>query len=241
VSESDQRARDAFVALTDTLVADFDIIDFLDELTARCVDLLGVSAAGLLLVDHRGTLNMVAASTEQARVIELFQLQNHEGPCLDCYESGKAVLCADIAAAGERWPRFTRVAADAGFAAVHALPLRLGEQVIGGLNLFGAEPGALPAESVRLGQALADVATIGILQQRTVRHGEVVFEQLQAALNSRILVEQAKGVLAERLQTSVEEAFTLLRDYARSALKPLVQVAATVVEGSADVDAIARR
>nr|WP_285748927.1 GAF and ANTAR domain-containing protein [Lentzea sp. NBRC 105346] len=236
---SDQKARDVFVALADALVADFDIIDFLDVLCGHSVDLLGVTAAGVLLVDHRGTLNMVAASTEQARVLELFQLQNDEGPCLECYHTGEVVTCADIAAAAERWPLFAPAAAEAGFAAVHAVPMRLRETVIGALNLFGARPGSLNADVIGLGQALANIATIGILHQRTIRHDEVVIEQLQATLNSRILIEQAKGVLAERLQVTVDQAFVLLRRYARQASQRLADVAADVVDGSADVRAIA--
>lgn len=239
MTASDHQARDVLVSLADTLVADFDVIDFLDTLTEHCVELLGVTAAGLLLLDHRGTLNMVAASTEQARVLELIQLQNHEGPCFDCYQSGEQVLCADISAAADRWPHFADAAAAAGFAAVHALPMKLRDTVIGGLNLFSARPGLLPAETVRLGQAFANLATIGVLHQRTRHQDGLVVEQLQAALNSRILVEQAKGVLAERLRSSVAEAYRLMRDFARRAHRPLAEVAATVVDGTADVAEIA--
>ncbi|MFS8097389.1 GAF and ANTAR domain-containing protein [Lentzea alba] len=239
MTASDQQARDVLVALADTLVADFDIIDFLDVLTGHCVDLLGVTAAGVLLVDHRGTLNMVAASTERARVLELFQLQNDEGPCLDCYHSGEVVVCADISEAVGRWPLFARAAAEAGFAAVHALPMRLRDTVVGGLNLFSAQPGRLSTDVVGLGQALANVATVGILHQRTIRHSEIVVEQLQATLDSRILLEQAKGVLSERLQVTVGDAFLLLREYSRRGSRMLADVAADVVDGSADVSAIA--
>lgn len=237
---SDQRARDTFIALADTLVDEFDIIDFLDMLTERCMDLLGVTAAGLLLVDHRGTLNLVAASTEQARLMELFQLQNQEGPCLDCFTSGHPVRCPDLTTAGARWPRFAPAATSAGFAAVHVLPMRLRSDVIGGLNLFAASPGDLDDSAVGLGQALANVATIGILHHRTLRHREVLVEQLQTALDSRILIEQAKGVLAERLQLTVTESFTLLRGHARRTGQRLVELAGAVVDGTADVDAMIR-
>jgi transcriptional regulator with GAF, ATPase, and Fis domain len=236
---SNQRARDTFVTLADTLVAEFDIIEFLDMLAERCVELLGVAAAGLLLVDHRGTLNLVAASTEQARLLELFQLQNQEGPCLDCYRIGQPVSCPDLADAIERWPLFAPAAAEAGFAAVHALPMQLRQEVIGGLNLFSTEPSILDADAVGLGQALANVATIGILHERTVRHGELVVEQLQTALNSRIAVEQAKGVLAERLQVTVADAFTRLRGHARRTNQRLVDLATAVVNGSTDIADIA--
>lgn len=236
---SDQRARDTFVTLADTLVDEFDIIDFLDILTERCVELLDVAAVGLLLVDHRGALSLVAASTEQARLLELFQLQNQEGPCLDCYTSGGPVHCADLSNAHAQWPRFAPAAVEAGFAAVHALPMRLRNEVIGGLNLFSATTGNLDQEKVGLGQALANVATIGILHERAMHHREIVVEQLQSALNSRILIEQAKGVLAERLHTTVADAFALLRGHARRTNQRLAVVATKVVAGTADITEIA--
>jgi GAF domain-containing protein len=231
---------ETLVALADTPVDGFDIIDILDMFTERCVELLGVTAAGLLLVDHRGTLNLVAASTEQARLLELFQLQNREGPCLDCYRSGQPVRCPDLAATPARWPQFAPAAAEAGFAAVHTLPMRLRDEVIGGLNLFNASPGTLDEDMVGLAQALADVATIGILHERTIRHHERVVEQLQTTLDSRVLVEQAKGVLAERLQITMADAFTLLRDHARTTNQRVVDLAAMVADGTADIAALTR-
>ncbi len=229
MSESDRRVRDAFVEMADTLVADFDVIDFLDTLARRAVDLLGVTACGLLLVDHHGSLNLVAASTEQARLLELFQLQNAEGPCLDCFHSGQPVQCPGLAGAVGRWSQFAPAARAHGFAAVHALPMRLRDETIGALNLFSATAVPLDAEAVALGQALADVATIGILHERAVRRREVVSEQLQAALNSRVLIEQAKGVLAERLHISVDQAFAEMRTYARHHNHRLRDVAEAVV------------
>jgi GAF domain-containing protein len=238
MTTSDQLARETFVALADTLVDDFDVIDFLDMLAERCVGLLGVTAVGLLLADHRGTLDLVAASTEQARTLELFQLQSQEGPCLDCFRTGQPVQCPDLGDEVARWPRFAPAAADAGFAAVHALPMRLRDEVIGGMNLFSATPRTLSAEAIGLAQALANVATIGILHERSLRHSETVVEQLQAALNGHITVEQAKGVLAEHLQVGVADAFKLLRDHARRSSQRLVDLAAAVVLGTADVAAI---
>jgi transcriptional regulator with GAF, ATPase, and Fis domain len=240
MTTEDQRVRETFVALADTLVDDFDVIDFLGMLAERCVELLGITATGLLLADHRGALSLVAASTERARMLELFQLQTQEGPCLDCFRTGEQVLCPDLDAATTSWPRFAPAAIEAGFAAVHALPMRLRETVIGGMNLFSASPGALGADAIELAQALANVATIGVLHERSHRHGELVVEQLQAALNSRIAVEQAKGVLAERLHVTVAEAFVLLRGHARRTNERLVEVSSAVVDGSADIDAIAR-
>src|SRR5450432_2077768 len=157
-----------FVELTDTMVADFDIIDFLHVLTQRSVELLNVSAAGLLLADPRGELRVVAASSEAARLLELFQLQSDRGPCLDCFRTGQAVAATDLSA-DPRWPRFAAAAGEAGFSAVQALPMRLRDQVIGALNLFRVTPGAFDPEVVPVGQALADVATIGLLNERSMR------------------------------------------------------------------------
>ncbi|MFC5922970.1 GAF and ANTAR domain-containing protein [Micromonospora vulcania] len=225
------RLSDVFVELADTLVDDLDVLDFLHVLTERCVQLLGVSAAGLLLTDQKGALQVVAASSERTRLLELFQLQTDQGPCLDCFHSGQPVSVADLPIGG-RWPRFTAAAAEVGFAAVHALPMRLRTEVIGALNLFDVQPGALDADKLRMGQALADVATIGLLQQRAIERGDILTEQLQTALNSRVLIEQAKGVLAERLQVDVGEAFVLLREGARRHNRRLSDVARAIVDGT---------
>jgi len=223
---------ETFVELTDTMVADFDIIDFLHMLTDRSVRLLDVSAAGLQLADPRGELRVVAASSEAARLLELFQLQNDEGPCLDCFRSGQPVAATDLSAEAQRWPRFAAVAREGGFAAVQALPMRLREQVIGALNLFRAGPGALGPADIRLGQALADVATISLLHERRMQHSDTLNEQLQLALNSRVVIEQAKGKLAERLGLGMDQAFTLLRDHARARNRRLSDLAQAFVDGS---------
>jgi transcriptional regulator with GAF, ATPase, and Fis domain len=228
----EQPLADAFVEMADTLVDDFDLIDFLHVLTDRCVLLLDVSAAGLLLTDQRGALRLVAASTEQTRLLELFQLQTDEGPCLDCYRSGQPVEVADLAATGGRWPRFVKQARQTGFAAVHALPMRLRTDVIGALNLFSAEARALDSDTVRLGQALADVATIGLLQARSIQRRDILAEQLQTALNTRILIEQAKGVIAERRRVTMDQSFNLLRSKARSDNRRLSDLARAIVNGT---------
>ncbi len=222
---------DVFVEMADTLVDDFDVIDFLHVMTERCVQLLGVSAAGLLLTDGQDTLQVVAASSERTRLLELFQLQTNQGPCVDCFRTGQPVSVADLPFAG-RWPQFTAAAAEVGFASVHAIPMRLRAEVIGALNLFGTKPGALDADKLRIGQALADVATIGLLQQRAIRRRDAITEQLQTALNSRVLIEQAKGVLAERLHMDVADAFTLLRTAARSHNRRLSELAQAIVDGT---------
>ena len=232
---TDRPVREAFIELTDTLVTDFDIIDFLERLAVRCTELLGVTACGVLLADHHGALNLVAASTEQARLLELSQLQNAEGPCLDAYRTGKPVQCADLAGADAPWPVFSSAARTAGFAAVQALPMRLRDQVLGALNLFSAVPAPLDADTVSLGQALADAATIGIVHQRALARSEIVAEQLQAALSSRIVIEQAKGFLAERLALTVEDAFTVLRRYARDHNRKLTDTAADIISGRMDL------
>jgi transcriptional regulator with GAF, ATPase, and Fis domain len=223
---------DTFVELTDTMVAGFDVIDFLHVLTDRSVQLLEVDAAGLLLADPRGELRVVAASSEAARLIELFQIQNDEGPCLDCFKSGQAVHVPDLAAATQRWPRFAPAAVQAGFTAVQALPMRLREHVIGALNLFRASTGAFGDADIRVGQALADVATIGLLHERSMRRSDTLNEQLQTALNSRVVIEQAKGKLAERLGVDMDQAFNLLRDFARARNRRLSELAQAFVDGT---------
>jgi GAF domain-containing protein len=229
-----------FVELADTLVDEFDVLDFLHVLTERCVQLLGVSAAGLHLTDGYGTLKMVAASSEQTRLLELFQLQTDAGPCVDCFRTGQPISVADLAASS-RWPGFTAAAAEVGFAAVHALPMRLRAEVIGALNLFDVSPGTLNEEKLRIAQALADVATIGLLQQRAIHSRDIVTEQLQTALNSRVFIEQAKGVIAERLQVDMAEAFTMLRARARSSSRRLVELAEGIVAGTDHISPPARR
>ncbi|WP_300613335.1 GAF and ANTAR domain-containing protein [Trebonia sp.] len=231
---TDRRVREAFIELTDTLVTDFDVIDFLARLAVRCTELLGVSACGVMLADHHGVLNLVAASTEQARLLELSQLQNPEGPSLEAYLGGRAVQCTELASAGPRWPRFAAAAIAAGFTGVYALPMRLRDQRLGALNVFCAEHASLDADTAALGQALADAATIGIVHQRAMARSEVIAEQLQTALNSRILIEQAKGFLAERLHVTVEDAFAVLRGYARDHNRKLTDVAADVTAGRLD-------
>jgi transcriptional regulator with GAF, ATPase, and Fis domain len=226
-----------FVELTDTMVADFDVIDFLHVLTDRSVLLLDVSAAGLLLADPRGELRVVAASSEAARLLELFQLQNDQGPCLDCFRTGHLVTAPDPTAAAQRWPRFAAAAQQAGFAAVQALPMRLREQVIGALNLFRATPGTFPPTDIQIGQALADVATISLLHERSMRHSDALNEQLQTALNSRVVIEQAKGKLAERYGLDMDQAFRLLRDQARSHNLRLADTAQALIDGTTTLQA----
>jgi transcriptional regulator with GAF, ATPase, and Fis domain len=233
----DERLAQVFVELADTLVAGFDLMDFLHTLTERCVELLEVDAAGLLLADSGGVLRLVAASTQQAKVVELFQIQHDEGPSVDCYRTGQVVSIGDIRSdsATARWPQFATAAAEVGFVGVHVIPMRLRDQIIGTLNLFrSASDGLNPAVAVA-GRALVDVATIGILQERAIHQQEVVAGQLQVALNSRVIIEQAKGILAERLRTTPDEAFLILRRYARDHNRPLTELAGDVINGTTSV------
>jgi transcriptional regulator with GAF, ATPase, and Fis domain len=224
-----------FVELADTLVAEFDVIDFLHTLAERSVELLGADAAGLMLADQRGNLQLVASSAESARLLEIFELQNDEGPCLDCFRTGEQLVNLDDATMQARWPRFWAETMQLGFRSAHALPMRLREEVIGAINLFGSTGAALSDEDIAIGQAMADVATIGLLQERSVRQKEVLAEQLQTALNSRVLIEQAKGVLAERARVPIDMAFILMRSHARGHNRTLSRVAIDIINGTLNV------
>ncbi len=210
----------ALVELADTLVADFDVVELLTRLADRCVEVLEVGAAGLMLAGPDGELRVMASSSETMRMLELFELQAKEGPCLECYRSGAPVLGADLAVMGSRWPHFAAEALAAGFRSVQALPMRLRGTVIGALNLFAADPDEMRRVDIESAQALADVATIAILQQRKSQQSQVLNEQLQHALNSRIVIEQAKGMVAERESLNMQQAFSAsaqLRPHAQDA------------------------
>jgi GAF domain-containing protein len=220
-----------FVQLADSLIDDFDIIEVLTVLSRRCVELFDAGAAGILLGDERGTLRVIAASTEQTRLLELFQLQTDEGPCLDCFSSGLPVVTEDLTAGG-RWPVFGPEAQAAGFRAVQAFPLRLRDVVIGTLNIFMTDPMVSAEEDRDICQALADVATIAILQNQAAKQIGDINGQLQRTLDSRIAIEQAKGILAERLHLQMDEAFDQLRNFARDNNRQLSDIAAAVVAGT---------
>jgi GAF domain-containing protein len=233
---TEQRLTQVFVELADTLVDEFDALDFLSTLTERSVELLHADAAGVILNDLRGTLRVVASTTDEAQVLELFELQNDEGPCLDCFNSGRAVVNVDPTDASERWPRFSAAAAEVGYRSAHAIPLRLRDSVIGAMNLFSTTVVELTDDDVALGQALADIATIGLLQERAVRQSGLIAEQLQTALSSRIVIEQAKGVLLASAGLNVEEAFQLMRRYSRNHREPVKVVARRVIERELTID-----
>ena len=223
-SPRETRVLDAVVSLVDTLLEDFDVVDLLTELTEHSAELLDVASAGFLLADPLGQLRLLAATTEQARELELFQLQADEGPCVDCYATGQPVSVADLKAAAARWPKFVPAALDAGFASVHAVPMRAAGTVLGALGLFGTHPGELTDADRLVAQTLAHIACVAILQEHAPTPSTVI-PQLRSALASRVIVEQAKGLLREILDISVEDAFTQLRTYARANGEHLTDVA----------------
>ena len=218
------RVLDAVVSLVDSLLVDFDVMDLLTELTERCAELIDVAAAGFLLADPFDQLHLLAATTEQARELELFQLQADQGPCLECYATGEPVSVADLDAVLERWPKFVPAALDAGFASVHAVPMRAAGNVLGALGLFGTRPGALSDADRLVAQTLAHIACVAILQEHAPTPSTVM-PQLRSVLTSRVVVDQAKGFLHEVFDVSVEDAFTLLRRYSRASGEHLTDVA----------------
>jgi GAF domain-containing protein len=226
---------EVFVEVADTLVDDFDLIEFLQMLTTRSSAIVELSAAGLLLADQKGRLHVMAASDEQSKLLELFQVQAEEGPCQDCFRQGAPVVNADLTQANARWPQFAPQAVASGYRSVHAFPLRLRDQMIGALNLFGTDAGRLEPAEIRVIQALADVATIALLQERTIHRSEILSQQLQAALQSRIVIEQAKGALAQIHSCDLDQAFEMLRSYSRSHNRKLGEVARSVTAAPSSV------
>jgi GAF domain-containing protein len=229
-----------FVDVADTLVAEFDVLDFLTMLTGRCVELFELSEAGLMLADPPEGVRVAASSSHQMGLLELFEIQHDEGPCLDCYRDGQPVHCADLSTALDRWPVFAPEALAAGFNSVVALPMRLRDQVIGSLNLLRTEPGMLSDADLVVAQALGDVATIGILQHRAASEYRLLAEQLQFALNSRVVIEQAKGALAQAAGLDMDGAFAAVRRYARAHNLRLTDVADTIVSRDLSADEIMR-
>ena len=222
------------VELADTLVDDFDVVELLTGLADRCVTLLGVSAAGVMLASPDGELRLMASSNEAMRILELFELQADEGPCLDAFRTGQRIEHENLRAGTGRWPRFSAAALEAGFGSVFALPLRLRHQTIGALNLFAVEEDPMDDADVVVAQAFADLATIGIIQHQAVLETQRVNEQLTRALESRVVIEQAKGVIAERAGIDMAEAFSRLRRYARNHNLRLTDVAQASIDGTLD-------
>ncbi|HUQ62205.1 MAG TPA: GAF and ANTAR domain-containing protein [Acidimicrobiales bacterium] len=227
-----------FVELADTLVDDFDVVELLTLLVNRSVELFDAAAGGLVLADEGGRLRLMASTSEASHVVEVFAVQANEGPCLDCWRSGEPVLVDDLNAATERWPGFVPFAIESGFAAAHAVPLRLRGEMLGALALFRSDTGGLGSADLAAAQALADVAAIAIIQSRAVRSAKLVAEQLQTALLSRVAIEQAKGMLAERCEVDVDRAFALMRNYSRTNRRRLSEVASDMVRGTLDPSSV---
>jgi GAF domain-containing protein len=222
------------VELADNLVEDFDVVDLLSHLADRCVEVVDVAAAGVMLAPPSGALQVVASSSEAMRVLELYELQADQGPCLDCFATGEAVVNTDLAAADSLWPRFAPEAVAAGFRSVHAVPLRLRGLTIGALNLFRSKPGALDAAEVTAVQGLADIATIAIIQHRVTIDAQKLNSQLSEALNSRITIEQAKGKISQAENVDMDRAFQRLRQHARRHNLRLSDLATDVASGTRD-------
>ena len=218
----------AVVSLVDSLLDDFDVVELLTDLTEQCAQLLDVASAGLLLAGPNRQLHLMAATSERTHDLELFQLQSDEGPCLDCYATGEQVSIADLGEVSDRWPAFVQAATEAGFASVHAVPMRAAGMIVGSLGLFGSTVGALNPSDLVVGQTLAHVATVAILQDHAPTRDFVV-PQLRRALSSRVVVEQAKGFLRARLDVSIEDAFMMLRHYAHEHGEHLTEIARRLV------------
>jgi GAF domain-containing protein len=231
----EERINEAFLKVADTLMDSYDVVDLLSTLVHECTDLLGRQGGGILIADATGDLELLASTSEAAEFVEVMQLAAGSGPCVDCFMTGKPVAVTDIAASGDRWPKFRTAALDRGFRSLHATPMRVRGKVVGTMNLLGSETGGLDERDVALAQALADVAIIGILQERSLRDPRILSEQLHLALDTRVLVEQAKGVLAHTLGLDMEAAFNTLRGHARANGLPLRDVAEGVVTRSIDV------
>jgi GAF domain-containing protein len=224
------------VELADNLVDDFDVVELLTTLADRCVEVLDVDAAGIMLAAPDGELNLMSSSSEAMRLVELFELQSREGPCQDCFRAGQPVVNHDLAAVDSRWPRFAAVAVREGFRAADAIPMRLRSHTIGALNLFRSATGSLNDDDVAAAQALADIATIAIVQHRFALDAQVLNQQLTEALASRIVIEQSKGIIAERRGVPMDAAFATLRHHARHNNLRLADVARSIVDGTLDPD-----
>jgi GAF domain-containing protein len=232
MASRDAQLASTFVELADTLVRDFDVVEALTVLATRCVEVFGTDHAGLMLADEHGILQLTASSSHEMRALELFELQHNEGPCPDAFRSARPVVCDRLPDAIGRWPTFATEAIATGFLSAYAFPMRLRDRVIGALNLLGDRPGAVAVDDFPMAQALTDVATISILQHRAAAESLVLIEQLRFALNSRVTIEQAKGVVAEQLHIPVDVAFTVMRGHARDTNQRLVDVARALTEGA---------
>jgi GAF domain-containing protein len=224
------RIVETFATLADTLVDSYDVVELLQTLVETCADVLDVDAAGIMLANAWGELEVIASTSETSRLMEVLQLDAEAGPCMTTFTTGQPVACPDIADAPAEWAAFSAGALALGVRSAHAVPLRLRATVIGTLNLFGTAPGTLSAPDLRIARAMADVATIGILHERTLREHEVVQAQLQRAIVSREVIEQAKGVVSHVRSVSIEDAFGIIRAHAVASGERLSDVAQAIVD-----------
>ena len=227
-----------FVELADTMVDEFDVIDFLHRISTRCTELLDCHEAGVVLADASGTLRVMASSSERSDALELMQTQNEEGPCFECYIRGEVVSSEDLAADRGRWPIFSPAALAHGFCSVHALPMRVRGETVGALNLFRARADRLDEPDGPVAQGMADIAAIALMQERSLRESRGVAAQLQGALESRVVIEQAKGVLAERAQIGLDAPFVRMRVYARAHNRKIGEVARGLIDGQLNPDTL---
>lgn len=235
----EQQLVDTFVSLTDSLVADYDIVDLLQTLVDNATELFDAAAAGIMLVNDLQDLEVIASTSERSNFIGLMQLQAGEGPCVEAFTTAETVSVESPAEMQRRWPRFAAASQELGYSSVHSVPLRLRDITLGSMNLFREEAGALNADDAIAARALTDVATISILQQRTTEHANIVQTQLQHALTSRVIIEQAKGFLAHTHHVDLDSAFALLRSHARSHQVCIADVARDVVDRVITIPAIA--
>ena len=221
---------EAFAELVEATVGEYDVHELMQVLVDRCVGVLDVAASGLLVANGGSGLKVMAASDHRAELLELFQIQNDEGPCLDCYRSGEAIVAEAPKGGLDRWPRFARACVNAGFSSVTAVPMRVNGTVFGGLNLFGtAEQPAPGIGTAGVAQAMARVAAIVIEKDRVSHERATLIGQLETALESRVAIEQAKGILANHLDIDLNDAFERMRHRARSSRRLLRDVAAEVI------------
>ena len=235
MASREERLIETLINLADTLVGDFDVLDLFYVLVDSVPDLVDVDEAGLLLADEQGDLRVMAVTSESVRTIELLQIHTSSGPCFDAFASGEMVMASfNEPAAMDRWPVFAGAALEAGFGSIVAIPMKLRDHALGALNLFRVNENLLPDEELAAARALTDMAAIAILQNRAAHDSDVLVNQLQQALNSRVIIEQAKGVIAQKMDVDMEKAFAHLRNHSRNHNVILRRVAEDVVSGALD-------
>lgn len=228
----EDRLVETFVGVADSLVAGYDIVDLLQTLVDESADIFDASAAGILLVAPDGGLEVVVSTDESSDFLGIVQAKSGDGPCVEAITTGRAVSIEDLEHVDGHWQFFADAALRAGYRSIHAVPMRLRDATIGSLNLFRASTGRLDDADIVAAQALADVATISILQERALRESDLARQQLQRALDSRVVIEQAKGVLAQRHGVDMGAAFDMIRRHARSTQRRLGETAEEIVSGT---------